>query len=283
MFNQPMPAFTPVTAGQEAVCRIPRYDLTLNRIVLRMGGTSLTKALIQKIEVYIGTRPILSIDTVAGVSAGTQLDLFNKYKGLFDQATNLTIDWTERDFLTIAAREIGGIDMSKLNDDIFVRITINAGAVAPTLYGTMFLTPPQGKDIEDGQIISKIISVPYSYANGGGQLVAFDPKGALIKRIYTTYTGTPGSATVESNLQRFTVKKNTYVAYDLNSTDNKFVQQEYRKVPQAQLHVVDFCVDNNLSGALVTADAKALEFIPNFIAADNGRMYFEVLDAPYNL
>lgn len=282
MFNQKLPAFTPVTPGQEAVCRIPRYDLTLNRIVLRMGGT-FTKAHLQKIEVCIGTRVVWAIDTVGAVAAGTQLDLINKYKGLFDQATNISIDFTERDFLTIAAREIGGIDMSKLTDDVYVRITIAAGAVSPTLMGYMLLTPPQGKDIEDGQLIQKLVSVPYSYANGGAQTVAFDPKGALIKRIFTTYTGAAGSATVESNLQRMTVKKNGYTIYELSSTDNKFIQQEYRKVPQAQLHVVDFTFDNNLSGALVTADAKALEFNPDFIAADNGRMYFEVLDAPFNL
>ncbi len=283
MFNQRLPAFLPVTPGQEAVCRIPRYALTLNRLVLRLGGTSLTKALIQKIEVRIGTRVVWAIDTVGAVAAGTILDLMNKYKGLFDQATNLTIDFTERDFLTIAAREIGGIDMSKITDDVYVAVTINAGAVAPTLTGYMFLTPPQGKDIEDGQLIQKLVSVPLSFANGGAQNVTFDPKGALIKRIFTTYTGTPGSATVESNLQNFIVKKNGYIVYDLSSTDNKFVQQEYRKVPQAQLHVVDFTFDNNLSGALVTADANALEFIPNYIAADSGRMFFECLDAPYNL
>lgn len=283
MFNQRLPAFTPVAAGQEAVCRIPRYDLTLNRIVLRLGGTTFTKALVQKLEVAIGTRVVWSIDTVGATAAGSQLDLINKYKGLFDQATNLTIDFTERDFLTIAAREIGGIDMSKITDDVFVRVTIAAGAVAPTLAGYMFLTPPQGKDIEEGQLIQKLVSVPYSYANGGAQQVAFDPKGALIKRIFTTYTGAAGSATAESNLASFIVKKNGYIVYDLPSTDNKFIQQEYRKVPQAQLHVVDFTFDNNLSGALVTADAKALEFLPTFTATDNGRMYFEVLDAPYNL
>src|SRR5688500_2659296 len=106
MFNQRLPAFTPVAAGQEAVCRIPRYDLTLNRIVLRFGGTTMTKATTQKIEIAIGTRVIWAIDTVGALAAGTQLDMINKFKGLFDQATNLTIDFTERDFLTIAAREI---------------------------------------------------------------------------------------------------------------------------------------------------------------------------------
>ena len=67
------------------------------------------------------------------------------------------------------------------------------------------------------------------------------------------------------------------------STDNKFLQQEYRKVPQSGMFTVDLTFDNNLSGALVTADAAAIEFAPTFIAADSGVVLFEVLDAPYNL
>lgn len=283
MYHQRLPDFYPVAAGQVASIKIPRYALTLNRIVLRMGGTTFLKGNIQKIEIKIGTRPVWVIDTVGALAAGTILDMINKYKGIFDQATNLSIDLTERDFLTIAAKEIGGIDMSKLSDDVYVNITIAGTAVAPTLYGYMFLTPPQGKDIEDGQLIQKIVAIPYSYANGGRQLISFDPKGALLKRIYTTFTGSNGTATTESNLSKFEVKKNGYTLFELVSTDNKFLQQEYRKVPQSGMYVTDLTFDNNLSGALVTADAAALEFAPTFTAADSGVMLFEVLDAPYNL
>lgn len=283
MFIQRLTEFQPVTAGQVATVKVPRYANTLNRVVLRLGGTTFNKGLIQKIEIMIGTQRVYLIDSVGALSAGTILDMINKYKGLFDQASNLTIDFCERDFLTIAAREIGGIDMSKLSDDVFINITIASGAVAPTLYGYMFLTPPQGKDIEETQLIQKLVAIPYSYGNGGRQLISFDPKGALIKRIYTTFTGSNGTATTESNLNKFEVRKNTRAIFELMSTDNKFVQQEYRKVPQSGMFVVDLTFDNNLSGALVTADAAALEFAPTFTATDNGIVIFEVLDAPYNL
>lgn len=283
MIVQRLTEFNPINPGQVATVKVPRYALSLNRIGLRLGGTTFTKALIKKIEIKIGTRPVWVIDSVGALAAGTILDMINKYKGIFDQATNLTIDFTERDFLTIAAKEVGAIDMSKISDDVYVNITIDATAVAPTLYGYMFLTPPQGKDIEEGQLISKIVGIPYSYANGGRQLVGFDPKGALLKRIYTTFTGTNGTATAESNLSKFEVKKGGYTTFEQLSTDNKFLQQEYRKVPQSGLFVTDLTFDNNLSGAMVTADAASLEFAPTFIAADSGIMLFEVLDAPYNL
>lgn len=283
MYSQRLTEFTPINPGQQATVKVPRYALTLNRIGLRLGGTTFTKALIKKIEVKIGTRPVWVIDSVGALAAGTILDMINKYKGIFDQATNLTIDFTERDFLTIAAREVGGIDMSKITDDVYINITIDAAAVAPQLYGYMFLTPPQGKDIEEGQLIQKVVGIPYSYSNGGRQLISFDPKGALLKRIYNTFTGSNGTATTESNLSKFEVKKNGYTIFELLSTDNKFLQQEYRKVPQSGMFVVDLTFDNNLSGAMVTADAKAIEFAPTFTAGDSGIMLFEVLDAPYNL
>lgn len=283
MYHQRLSEFTPVAAGQQAVVKVPRYAATLCRVLLRLGGTTFTKALISKIEVFIGTRAVWQIDTVGALAAGTIVDMMNKYKGIFDQASNLTLDFTERDFLTIAAREVGGLDMSVLSDDVYIKITIAAGAVAPSLYGYMFLTPPQGADVDKDQLISKIVSIPYSFANGGRQLVAFDPKGALIKRIYATFTGTNGTATTESNLSKMEVKKNGYTLYELLSTDNKFLQQEYRKVPQSGMFVADMTFDNNLSGALVTADAKALEIAPTFTAADSGVFMFECLDTPNNL
>lgn len=283
MFNQKLPDFQPVVAGQTAMLKIPRFANTLNRLVLRLGGTTFTKALISKIELKLGTRTVWIVDTVGALAAGTILDMINKYRGIFDQASNLTIDFTERDFMTIAAREIGGYDMSKLSDDLYLSITIAGGASAPTLYAYAMLTPPQGKDIEDTQLVQKLIAAPYSFNTAGRYPINFDPKGALLKRIYMTFTGTDGTATTEQNVSKFEVKKNGYTYHELASTDNKFFQKEFGKVPQSGMHVVDFVTDNNLSGALVTADARSLEFLPTLLALDSGVLLFEVLDTPYNL
>lgn len=283
MFNFKLPDFQPVVAGQTAMLKIPRYALTLNRLTLRMGGT-FNKALMEKIEIKLGTRPVWSADSEAGLSAGEIVDKINKYKGLYDQASHLTIDFTERDFMNIAAREVGGWDMSKLADDLYINIKINAAAVAPTLYAIGYFTPPQGKDIEEGQLVQKLVAKPYSFASGGRQPINFDPKGALVKRIYAFFTTADTSTnTTEQPIEEFVVKKNRDTVHELSSTDNKFLQKEFQKVPQTQLYAVDFCVDNNLSGALVTADARSLEFEPKFAAGESGVLLFEVLDAPVNL
>ena len=80
------------------------------------------------------------------------------------------------------------------------------------------------------------------------------------------------------------MKKNGLtIVGELADVDARFMQSEYRKVPQSKMHVVDFCFDNNISGAVKTADAQSLEILATFAAADSGAMMVEVLDAPYNL
>ena len=110
-----LPPFNPVANGVRSTLQIPRYDMTLGRVVLTFPGTnSITKATISEIVIKIGPR------VVFGPISGAELDAINKYKGIFDKADALTIDLTERDGLTILAKEIGGIDIPALGgQDIF--------------------------------------------------------------------------------------------------------------------------------------------------------------------
>jgi hypothetical protein len=278
-----LPDFNTVAANSTATLRVPKWALTLCRIVLSLGGTTFTAALITDIRIKVGSRVVWSLTTAAGVAAGTALTRINAYRGVFTQAGQLTIDFTERDFLNNVTRELGGYDMSKLADELFIEVVIGA-AVAPTLIAYGLFTPPQGESDDPTQAVQKILSVPYSYAAAGRYNIPFEPRGAIIKRAYALYAGTDWTTTANGNLARFEVKKNALtVLGEVLDLDHRFIQQEYRKVPQTRMHVVDFTFDNNLSGALKTSDAQALEFLATFTAADSGIVYFECLDAPYNL
>ena len=144
MINQILPAFIPVAANQWAVCKVPKYDVSLNRFTLTLGGTTFNKTHIEELEIRIGTRPVWNVKSIGAISAGTIIEMMNKYKGVFDQAAQLTVDFTERDFPNVATKEIGAIDMSKLGpvDDVYINVKIASTAVAPTLRGQMFMTPP---------------------------------------------------------------------------------------------------------------------------------------------
>jgi hypothetical protein len=269
MITQPLPPFLNVVASGVATLRVPKYEMTLNRIILTLGGTTFTKAMITDIKLKLGVRTVYNI-------TGSRLDAINKYKGIFDAAGFLTVDFTERDAPDIKGKEIGGYDLATLKDDLTVEVTI-AGATAPTLTADAMLTPSQGNPL-----IHKILYFPASSAVAGKFPANFNPMGALIKRVHFFYGGTDWTGTANGNVNRVEVKKNGLVIWDLSCLAARFIQQEYRKVPQSRLYVYDPIVDNNANGYLVTADARSLEFNTFLTAADSLNMYVEMLDAPYN-
>lgn len=268
---QQCPPFQNVVPNGVAILDIPKYNNTLTRIVMTLGGTTFTKAMITDIKVKIGVRTVYNC-------TGPVLDAINQYKGLFADATNLTIDFTERDAPSIDGKEIGGYDMSALPDKIRVEVTI-AGATAPTLSAHMHLTAPQG---QAGAVIHKLLYFPASASTGGKFPLMFNPQGALIKRVHCFFGGTDWTSTTSGNLSRIEVKKNGITVHDLDDLDAHFIQQEYRKVPQSKHFAADFIVDNNQSAALLTKDAKSLEFNTYLTAADTINTYVELLDLPYN-
>lgn len=269
MIIQPLPPFLNVVASGVATLRVPKYDMTLTRLVLTLGGTTFTKAMITDIKLKLGVRTVYNV-------SGARLDAINKYKGIYDHAGFLTIDFTERDAPDIRGKEIGGYDLGVLKEDLNVEVTIS-GATAPTLSATAFFTPTQ-----NNPLIHKLLYFPASSSVGGKFPVNFNPMGALVKRVLFFFGGTDWTSSADGNLSRLEVKKNGLVIWDMQCLAARFVQQEYRKVPQSKLYVYDPTVDNNANGYLVTQDAKSLEFNTWLTAADSINCYVEMLDAPYN-
>jgi len=278
-----LPPFNPVANGVRSTIQIPRYDMTLGRVLLKFQGTnSITKATITEIVVKIGPR------VVYGPISGAELDAINKYKGIYDQADSLTIDFTERDGLTVLAKEIGGIDIPAVGgQDVFIEVVNNAASGTPTLYAVGGFTSLQfdpKQPSPDGQLIKKILAI--QIPTSGGTAVTWTPqfKGALIQRIHFRYTGTDWTSTADGNVNSVEVKKNGVAVWDrISCRDARFIQQEQRKVPQSKTYHLDFVHDNVSSAAMSTADARALEFNFALGAADTLKALVEVLDVPNNL
>ncbi|ALS61856.1 major capsid protein P2 [Pandoraea norimbergensis] len=268
---QQLPPFNNVVATGVATLRIPKWNNTLTRVVLDLGGTTFTKAMITDIKVKIGVRTTYNC-------TGAVLDTVNKYKGIYDAPNQLTIDFTERDAPSIDGKEIGGYDMAALPDQVSIEVTIT-GATAPTLNAFAFLTASQGKA---GALVHKLLYFPTSTTVGGKFMINFNPQGALIKRVHLFYAGASWVGNGDGNINRVEVKKNGIVVMDTTDHIRRFVQNEYKKVPQAGHFAVDFIVDNNQSAMLITQDAKSLEFNAYLSAGDTINAYLELLDAPYN-
>lgn len=275
--------FNPVQNGARSSVQIPRYDMSLARVVLKfIGANSLTKATITEIVVKIGSR------TVFGPISAAALDKINKYKGIYDQADSLTIDLTERDALSQIAKEVGAIDIPALGgQDIFIEVANNAASGVPALYALGFFTSLQfnpQQPTPDGQLIKKIVA--FNVPTSGGTAVTWTPnlKGAALQRIYFEYGGTDWSGSTDGNIQSVEVKKNGVAVWDrIACKDARFYEQEMRKAPQSKFYVVDFVADNVHSSALATADARSFEVNLALGANDTIRAYCEVLDVPNNL
>lgn len=268
MIRQKLPPFLNVVESGVATLRIPRYAQTLTRLILTLGGTSLTKAMLTNIKIKAGVRTVYDV-------SGTILDKINTYKGLTANAAFLSLDFTERDAVGIIGREIGGYDLQTM-DDLTLEVTIT-GATAPTLEATAYFTPPQ-----NNPLIQKILNFQVATAASGKLSIPFDPRGALVKRLHLSYAGTDWGAATDGNINRLEVKKNGLVIYDQTCRETRFAQGEYAKVPQSKFFTYDPMVDNNASGHLVTADAASLEFNAYLTAGDTVNVYAELLDAPNN-
>ncbi|MDN3921512.1 major capsid protein P2 [Roseateles violae] len=278
-----LPPFNPVANGTRATLAIPRYDMTLARVTLKfIGANSLTKATISEIVVKVGSR------TVWGPLSAAELDKINKYKGIFDQADSLTIDFTERDALSPDAKEVGGYDIPALGgQDMFIEVMNTAGAGTPALYAMGYFTTlqfdPRNPDPR-GQLVKKLVKI--QIPSNGGTAVTWTPqfKGALVQRIYNFYTGADWGASTDGNIQTVEVKKNGIAVWDrVACKDARFYQQEMKKVPQSKVYVTDFIADNVHSAAMSTADARSLEINYALGAGDTLYAIAEVLDTPGNL
>jgi len=278
-----LPPFNPVANGVRSTTQVQRWQLTLGRVILCFPGTnSITKATISEIVVKIGAR------VVFGPISGTDLDKVNKYRGVYDDAAHLTIDFTERDALSIVAKEVGGIDIPSLGqEDIFIEVVNTASSGTPALSAIAGFTGLQfdpSKPNVEGQLIRKllVIQIPTS----GGTKVTWMPdfKGAIVQRIHFAYGGTDWTSTADGNVKTVEVRKNGVAIWDrIRCLDNRFLQQEQRKVPQSKVYTLDHIHDNVHSSAMASSDARALEYNFELTAADTLRAIVEVLDVPGNL
>jgi len=254
--KKPLPFFN-VAADGLAVLNIEPGE-TVQRIVLALGGTAFTKAMITLIRLKLNGKVFYE-------TTGTYLDLINKYKGIADDAGFLTIDFSERDAKTLGGMYAGGIATGSGVTSFDVEVTI-AGATAPTLEAYLQTTAARPLDYILGMVAHP---VTLSAAGKFPVVLPHGPDAAmLLKRVhfFNTY------------MTSLEVKKNGLIIFDdIPAAANSFMQKEFKKVPQAGLYVFDPIVDNNVTAVVQTANAASMRFNPTVSAADTLNIYAEVI------
>lgn len=246
---------------------------TLENFRVKLGGTALTKAMLSLVKVKANGKVIIE-------GSGSDLDKINAYRGEATSASFLDVQFADYSMIAELDRMVGAFDTSMGIQNITTEVTI-AGATAPTL--TPILVESAAQKDTQGQaapfapLISKVLRYPFNIATGGRLpvTVPFGPQsGSIIKRLHVFHGG---------NLTGATVKQDGLVVHESVTAENSFDQTKAGRVPQTNVYTIDFVLDGNIKKALDTRDARSLEWLFDFSAADTGTVYVEYLDPLGNL
>lgn len=246
---------------------------TLENFQLKLAGT-LTKAMITLFKIKANGKVIIE-------GSGAEIDKMNAYRQANTTAAAfLDIYFTDFSLNNELDRMVGAFDTSAGMANITTELTI-AGATAPVI--TPILVESAAQKMASGEmapfapLISKTLRYPFSVATGGKLpiTVPFGPNnGSIIKRLHVFHSG---------NMTGATVKQDGLVVHESVKVENEFMQTRHGRVPQTNVYTLDFVVDGDIKKALDTRNAKSLEWLFDFSAADNGNVIVEYLDPLGNL
>lgn len=256
--------FVNVAASGVASVSLP-VGMSYNRILLQLGGTAFTKAMITSIVVKLNGKAIIT-------QTGSRLDAINAYRARGSSASFLIVDLTEPEAKAMAEQFIGNINTAQGVTSFTMEVTI-AGATAPTLDSWAEVGPPAPLGV-----IAKQIQFTTSFSGSGKfpfKLIDVANRGAIIKRVHFAHGG---------QVTALEVKKNGIVIHDnVTTAVNTFYQLDYKKVAQSNMYTYDPCLDNNYTNALKTNDMVSLEFNLQMGGADTVIATVEALDLLGNM
>lgn len=241
---------------------------TIHRIILKLGGTTFTKAMISLLKVKANGKVVFE-------GSGTQVDKLQTYRGITANAAYLSLDFSELRGRDLLDQFIGAWDTSQGIANITLEVTI-AGATAPTLEHYLVESGKQNEPY--APVMHKLLRYPFNTATGGKLPIVLPfgaQNGAVIKRAHFENTG--------GFMTALTVKQDGLVIHESIKAVNEFVQNEHQRTPQANIYSCDFIVDGNQNQALDTRGARSMEWIPEFSAADSGYVMVEYYDTLGNL
>lgn len=247
---------------------------TLEKITLKLGGTTFTKAMITQLKVKANGKVI--IDTT-----GTILDKLNAYRtGIAQDANYLDIFFADFSLNNELDRMVSAFDTSAGILNITLEVTIT-GATAPTLAMKLIESGQQkdktGAAAPFAGLLRKYLSYPFNLASGGRlpfQLPFDSINGSIITRVHVAHGG---------NMTGATVKQDGLVVMENIKAENEYQQKQAGKTPQANIYTLDFVMDGAIGKAFDTRDCRSLEWLFDFSAADNGTVIVEYLDTLGNL
>lgn len=269
LIRKGLPFSNVVNSGVATANITPGRALELVR--LKLGGTTFTKAMVSAVKLKANGKVILE-------ASGSDLDKMNAYRGVTTEAAFLDLAFYDHRMASELDRTVSTFDTSAGIANITAEVTI-AGANAPQLEMILTESGPQkakmGQSAPYAGYLAKYLQYPFNLSTGGrlAVTVPFGPQnGAIIKRVHV----------FQANMTGATVKQDGLVIHESLKAENENEQKRNGRVPQAGMYTIDFCTEGNVLNALDTRDAKSLEWLFDFSAADSGRIVVEYLDTLAN-
>jgi hypothetical protein len=227
----------------------------VERVILTFAGTSLLKAMITNLVVRLNGK------TIVGPITATQLDSIQKYLLLTNDATRLTIDFTEPVSRSIPGQLMGAIHTQASGVNDFTIEGDITGATAPQmtahaqLRSVADMAPERGFDPGTFGLLRALIPTVIT-DTGAGEFqhdLNYGSRGdSLIKRVFIFSSVVTG----------FKVRRDSVEIFDsIAAALAGYIQGEYGRDDQSGLYVWDPLVDGNQSDVVTTrSDGRETQF-----------------------
>lgn len=214
----------------------------LEKLTFTLGGT-FTRAMITNFVLKANSKIIFETD-------GARLESTNIYNGSVTDVTLLKVDFMDRKAVTVNARQVGAIDLSRESGITTLRAEITiAGATSPTLVGFADVSPvvSQGPQAEAEQGIRWLMERRHrntQVIGGSGTFSLLVPHvdpvggGSNYRKIFIYSANCTGIKTVRDGV----------VEHELTKLQNEAAQKDNFKFPQANLIVFDPVQDGQIQG-----------------------------------
>ena len=247
-----------VATGQAQLTTQRIWPNTLEYIMLVLGGTTFTKAMITNLQVRLGQKTIW-------YTTGTDVQTLNSYEGRTASANYLSLNFANAFARTPKQQYLGAIDFGQVGvRDLTILVTIT-GATAPTLTAYAEVAPPKVLDPASNLLFRALLQTPLAPSGA----TTFQPflinygqaGGALLRRLLFA------QQTVVTALE---IKRDGLDIFEqLTTTVTNYVETElFPHAPQASNFIYDAIEDNIESKALtsVRADSQGnISLIPQLI------------------
>jgi Viral coat protein P2 N-terminal domain len=212
--------------------------MSLHGLLFKRGGTTFTNAHLANINARIDGKDIVSQLT------GTQLVTLNKYDGLPDVTNYTALYFGDPTARTIRGEHWGDVDFSVYQKPLELTVD-TSGATAPTLEVLAITGPPKknmGAGFTDVEAANFRALVP----------TTIQPAAAVSRSSYGISLGALPGAKIRklgffhANLTSVDLQKQSFRVWDdVAVADNSALQQQYARVPQSGLYVLDRVFDGN--------------------------------------